>query len=475
MKYYFLKAWEQEIEQVSRSIEALNYQPELLTLSFKHGLKLCIVLSARDAFPFFSRDFIVADNARPLWPILVNTQCRSISLAEGDRILYLDIIHRDIYQQQLNYVLIAELISPKPNLILAIRNGEELKIHDAIHKYGYADNPQRQILPGWPYIPPTIKTSFPPEAPITVFPDGGSSCNNYFQWHYHQVFSRQQDKDWGLHQKSILHQQLQKLNKKLEKQQAELKEAGQADYFLACAEALKPNLPNIQSGQSSVCTTNYLDPALGEIIIPLLKDKSPRDNLKNYLKKYHKAKNGLARIQENIIGTISEIDELQALLQRVENGKTLALNLDKKDDAGSIRVKENQLSKLLQYKVNEDWQIVIGRKAKENDFITTQLAKPHDWWFHSRIYHGAHVLLRCLRKKDPDDRLIEICASLAAWYSKAKFSTNVPVDYTQIRFVRKPRKSAPGFVTYTNFKSVYASPMDIRAVREKLNSAQNQA
>lgn len=475
MKYYYLKAWEQEIEQVSRSIEALVYQPELLTLSFKQGIKLCIVLSSRDAFPFFSRDFLMADQAKPLWPILVNTQCRKISLAEGDRILYLDLIHRDIYQQQLNYVLIAELISPKPNLILAIRNGGELKIHDAIHKYGYADNPHRQILPGWPYLPPQQQHAFPPEAIPTTFPDGGSSCNAYFQWHYHQVFSKQQDQDWGLHQKSILNQQLQKLNKKLEKQKSELSEAGQADYFLACAEGIKPNLANIQNGQTCLSTTNYLDPALGEISIPLLKDKPPRDNLKYYLKKYHKAKHGLARIQENIMGTQREIDELKALLQRVENGEILALNLDKKDDAGSIRVKENQLNKLLQYKVNDDWQIVIGRKAKENDFITTQLAKPHDWWFHSRIYHGAHVLLRCLRKKDPDDRLIELCASLAAWYSKAKFSTNVPVDYTQIRFVRKPRKSAPGFVTYTNFHSVYASPLDIRAVREKLNSGQNQA
>ncbi|MDP2172768.1 MAG: NFACT RNA binding domain-containing protein, partial [Candidatus Cloacimonadaceae bacterium] len=115
-----------------------------------------------------------------------------------------------------------------------------------------------------------------------------------------------------------------------------------------------------------------------------------------------------------------------------------------------------------------DFEIVIGRKASENDFVTTQLGRPHDWWFHTRIYHGAHVLLRNFHKKEPTGETIRLCCSLAAWYSKAKFSTNVPVDYTQIRFVRKPRKSAPGYVTYSNHHTYFASPMDIRAVREAL-------
>lgn len=473
MKYYYLKAWEQELIQEPRAIEAVVFQPELLTISFKHGSKLYLVLSVRDAFPFFSSQYLAAADARPWWPMLVNTQCQKITLAPGERILYIDIVHRDIYQQQVNYVIIAEFITPKPNLILAIRNAEQLKIHDAIHKYGYADNPQRQILPGLPYLPPQQHNSFPPELPPLPYPDGGTNCNAYFEWHYLNVFCKQQDKDWGLHQKSMLHQQMQKFSKKLEKQQAELLEAGQADYFLACAEAIKPNLASIHNGQESLVATNYLDAGLGQITVPLQKDKSPQENLKYYLKKYHKAKQGLARIQENINATSAELSELKALVQRIDNGETLAINLDAKDDAGSIKIKANQLSKLLQYKINDDWQIVIGRKAKENDFITTQLAKPHDWWFHSRIYHGAHVLLRCLRKKNPDDQLIELCASLAAWYSKAKFSTNVPVDYTQIRYVRKPRKSAPGYVTYTNFQSVYASPMDLRTVREKLQDAKN--
>ncbi len=111
---------------------------------------------------------------------------------------------------------------------------------------------------------------------------------------------------------------------------------------------------------------------------------------------------------------------------------------------------------------------MVGRKARENDFVTTQLAQPHDWWFHTRIYRGSHILLRCFRKTDPSPELLNLCCSLAAWYSKARFSINVPVDYTQVRYVRKPRKSAPGFVTYTSHHTVFAEPKDLRTVRSEL-------
>jgi predicted ribosome quality control (RQC) complex YloA/Tae2 family protein len=73
----------------------------------------------------------------------------------------------------------------------------------------------------------------------------------------------------------------------------------------------------------------------------------------------------------------------------------------------------------------------------------------------------AHVLLRNYRKQEPGADIIRLCSSLAAWYSSAKFSVNVPVDYTQVRYVRKPRGSAAGFVTYTNYKTCFANPLDI--------------
>ena len=112
--------------------------------------------------------------------------------------------------------------------------------------------------------------------------------------------------------------------------------------------------------------------------------------------------------------------------------------------------------------ISDSWEIYIGRSSKENDMLTCKVAKPDDWWFHSRIFHGTHVVLRNYHKKDLPDELVTICCSLAAYYSKAKNGQNVPVDYTKIRYVRKPRGAAPGYVVYTNQKTYYANPLDFR-------------
>jgi predicted ribosome quality control (RQC) complex YloA/Tae2 family protein len=100
--------------------------------------------------------------------------------------------------------------------------------------------------------------------------------------------------------------------------------------------------------------------------------------------------------------------------------------------------------------------------------LTTRFAKPHDWWFHTRIFRGTHVILRNYNKKELPKKLKHLCSQLAAYYSKAKKSTNVPVDHTQIRYVRKPRGSAPGYVIYKEQKTLFVDPLSIRDVAKIL-------
>ena len=119
--------------------------------------------------------------------------------------------------------------------------------------------------------------------------------------------------------------------------------------------------------------------------------------------------------------------------------------------------------------IDENWKIYIGRTSKENDQLTTRIAKPHDWWFHTRIFRGTHVILRNLNKKELPDNLKHLCCRLAAYYSKAKKSSNVPVDYTQIRYVRKPHGSAVGYVTYTNQKTLFVDPISMRDAAKVIN------
>lgn len=470
MKYVYLKLWTCEQQNTSFMLETVYLLPELLVLQMKGNRQLCVYLSAKNSFPFITEKSTVKEGARNIWPKLKNNTLSGIRIASNDRIVYMDLQHKDIYGESVLHTLVLELMPPKPNAILL---GEHNRIVDALFKYSYADNSQRQVLPNLPYQPP--KTSFipnPQEEQIQL-PDSCDSWNGFFYDTYQVILHTPTSTDASRKAESYLLKELKKLQKKLAAQEQDLGFAAQADYLLACAEALKPNLGSIKPGQTSFQTINYLSSDLSEIKMDLLPDKSPKENLQLYIKKYHKAKNGYQIIQENISKTQVEIDQVLSLLRRIEKGEQLDLEVASSQSVRQLISTANASSKLLNLHLGDEYQIVIGRKARENDFITTQLAKAHDYWFHSRIYHGAHVLLRCFKKQTPPPDLIELCCNLAAGYSKAKNSLNVPVDYTQIRFVRKPRKSPPGFVTYTNHHSVYASPMDIRKAREILCEKQS--
>ena len=102
--------------------------------------------------------------------------------------------------------------------------------------------------------------------------------------------------------------------------------------------------------------------------------------------------------------------------------------------------------------------MLVGKNNKQNDYLTCRIAKDSDLWFHTKDIHGSHVVLKLGKKKNATDSIIYKCATIAAYYSKAKFSQNVPVDYTYIKYVRKPNGAKPGMVIYTNNKTLYVNP-----------------
>ncbi|MDD3097181.1 MAG: NFACT RNA binding domain-containing protein [Candidatus Cloacimonetes bacterium] len=467
MKYSYLAAWVEQYSEFSAQIESVRLADDCFILSFKNNQAWKIVLSARDSYLYLSNGVQDSDAGVELWTQLRGSKMKGCSIHPMDRILEIYLEHKDIYGDVKQFVLVCELMPPKPNVILCKKQG--LIVQDALHKYSLADNPMRMVQANQAYFPP--RTSFKPESQAVIcIPKVEDvhpvSLNHYFQL-LHQVRAHSLDENTLLKGKiSLLKREQKKLQKRLGLQLQDLANAEKMDYFRSCAEAIKPNLSKIQPGQSELIATDYFSEDLAEITIPLLADKSPQQNLNYYIKKYQKAKNGLAIIRLNIAKTEKELDSVKNLIQRLQAGEDI--DLDNRDSSHVIHQKVQQLERILNLRVGEGWHIYIGRKAKENDFITTKLGKPQDWWFHSRIYRGAHVLLRNYKKQEPQAELINLCSSLAAWYSQAKFSVNVPVDYTQIRYVRKPRGSAAGFVTYTNYKTCFANPMDIRQVRSEL-------
>ncbi|MFA6721551.1 MAG: NFACT RNA binding domain-containing protein [Candidatus Cloacimonadaceae bacterium] len=473
MNYSLLAAWTREVALRGRKVESVNLASATLRIRFTDKTDL-VLLAAGDAFAFHSQEFEAPGPETKVWEQLTHASLSEATIDENDRVIRFRFAQTDIYQQQKSYLLIAELTPPKANLILALENGEAVVI-DALHKYSYADNPQRQILPKLPYQ--AAKTSYRPvlrevTLPLTLesLKTGSTllcpSVNAYLESYYHHVWLAREEAQRLSSLRSRWEKELKRAQAKLAKQKTEARDAGQAEYYKICAETLKPNLHNIDRGQSSLIAINYFDPDLARIEIPLQPQLSPQQNLQYYLKKYTKAKRGRELIAKNIATTQKEISRLEKILATIEAGEEVQPPSAK--SVASFGRRLDLEDRLLRLRLSDEFEIVIGRKASENDFISTQLGRPHDWWFHTRIYRGSHILLRCFRKTAPVEELIGICCSLAAWYSKARFSTNVPVDYTQIRYVRKPRKSPPGFVTYSQHKTVFAQPRDLRSLRGQL-------
>ncbi len=473
MNYSLLSAWTQEQSLAGRKVESAALAAATLRVRFADKTDL-VLLAGRDSFAFHSSDFKPSEDETPVWDQLRHALLVAVEMDPADRVIRFRFTQTDIYQQQRTYLLIAEFTPPKPNIILALDNGEEVVV-DALHKYSYADNPQRQILPKLPYQP--AKTSFQPvsrelELPLRLesLKTGATllcpSVNAYLEDYYHHVYLAGEEVRRLQQLRARWDRELKKTRDKLAKQQSEARDADRAEHWMICAETLKTNLQNISRGQTSLEAVNYFDPALATIQIPLQPELSPRQNLQHYLKKYTKAKRGQDQIARNVASTQAQITRLESILARIDAGEEVEA-----PSAHGLANLGNKLAledKLLRLRLNDEFEIVIGRKASENDYISTKLGRPHDWWFHTRVYRGSHILLRCFRKTVPKDELIALCCSLAAWYSKARFSLNVPVDYTQVRFLRKPRSSPPGFVTYSQHKTVFANPRDLRSVREEL-------
>jgi predicted ribosome quality control (RQC) complex YloA/Tae2 family protein len=478
MKYFMLAQWVMENRNVSLTAEKICLSEANLIVVFKGVSSLVLHFRTSNPFPWFA-DSKTVDTvaANHLWQGLQNSELYSVRMSDADRIMHFRFRYRDIYQNQVEQVLVFECMPPQGNVILCRPESGKLIIHDAINKYTYADNPQRQILSGLPYETP--RTGFAPgseevDFPLEVIPADGSApilcnyVNDYFRSYYELVILQRETAQKKQKLLSHWQKELTKAEKKLALQQKELQEAEQEKTWLAYSEMLKVNLKQMKKGDSYLEAVNYSDSEMRTVRVPLKPELGPQENLKFYLKKYSKARLGRQKISLQMENTGKDIAEIKSILDLFDSDKWQELETGSSKSAETLK-KLKQTDSLLRLTINEDWEIVIGRKAKENDLLSTQIGKPNDWWFHTRIYHGSHVLLRNFHKKEPSPQLMELCCGLAAWFSKARNSENVPVDYTQIRYVRKPRKSAPGFVTYTNQKTVFVDPVDVNSAREILS------
>lgn len=248
-----------------------------------------------------------------------------------------------------------------------------------------------------------------------------------------------------------------------------LKDCEERDKYRLYGELITSNLYKLTNTHTDyIELENYYDNN-NLIKIPLDRKYSPNINAKHYFKKYNKLKNALQIVSvqkaetENelnyIDSIIFEIDlasstkEIQEILDEIsENLIKKKVSQKKKNTKNSKKKKQEKQYSPLHFNI-DNFDVYVGKNNKENDWLTFTFANKNDIWLHTKDIQGSHVILKNSGQNVSDDTLVK-CAKLAVEHSKAKYSSNVPVDYCKVQYVKKPNGAKPGMVIFTNNKTI---------------------
>ncbi|NMA69501.1 MAG: fibronectin/fibrinogen-binding protein [Desulfitobacterium sp.] len=258
-------------------------------------------------------------------------------------------------------------------------------------------------------------------------------------------------------------------------------------------ELLTANLYRLEKGMKEITVEDYNEEDLPQITIPLEPHLKGIENAQRYYRLYNKAKATIKKTTPLKEALEEEVEYLLSVLLSLEQASTLA-ELDEVHkeliQEDYISGKQKEVSKGLKKKLlkkakhkgqkkkpqtkqkpevpkprvyysSQNRLILVGKNNRQNDWLTLRRGRPHDLWLHTKNIPGSHVLIPLNEGEEfPDDATLEEAAALAIYYSQAKDSTQVPVDYTHVKNIRKPKGAKPGMVIYDTYYTLYLTPKE---------------
>ena len=283
---------------------------------------------------------------------------------------------------------------------------------------------------------------------------------------YHTKANRDRVQQQGGQLLHVIRKNLQRNKKKLKKLSNELKATENADEYRIKGEVLTTYLYQIKRGMTKITLPNFYDNNK-EITISLSNQLSPSQNAQKYFKKYQKLKNAVTFVNEQIELTKKEVAYLEEIQTQIELATPADLNDIKTElqQEGYIKKKQQKSKHSSRVKINkpesfiasDGTEILVGKNNLQNEKLTLHTAKKADIWLHAKNIPGSHVIIK---SNNPSDETLFEAAMLAAYFSKFRSSANVPIDYVQVKNIRKPNGSKPGFVIYEGQKTLTVTPTE---------------
>ena len=289
-------------------------------------------------------------------------------------------------------------------------------------------------------------------------------------------FYKKRDMHERLRQRSadltkLLNNNIERLSKKLDILKRTIDDAKRAEEYKIYGDIITANIYCMKDGMAELEAVDFYSEDAKTVKIPLSPELSPSQNAQRYYKKYNKAKTALTEASKQMEACSRDLVYIESTLAMVENAESA-------EDIGAIRAelmregyialrrketkqRKKEQSKPMHFVSSDGFDIYVGRNNTQNDQLTLMFANNSDWWFHTKDIHGSHTIIKLGTDKDVPRRTMQEAAQLAAYYSKARESSQVPVDYTRIRNVKKPNGAKPGMVIYEGYNTMYVTPANM--------------
>lgn len=285
-----------------------------------------------------------------------------------------------------------------------------------------------------------------------------------------EFFYKTKDLTYRLNQKTqdlrrIITQNIERCVKKKEIQRQMFNEIRDRDTLKLLGELITSNIYSIKKGMTKITVQNFYSENCEDMEIDLNANLTPAENAQKYFRKYNKQKRTFKALKEQVIHNEKEFEYLESVFNSISNCKTendiqeirqelFNEGFIKKMKSKKGNKRKNIKSKPMHFVSCDGFNIYVGKNNIQNDELTLKFAKSNDMWLHTKNIAGSHTIIVCSGKEIPETTLNEAC-HLAVFYSKARNSTSVPVDYTIKKFVKKPSGAKAGMVIYETNKTAY--------------------
>lgn len=323
-------------------------------------------------------------------------------------------------------------------------------------------NNKRKIFPYLPYHLDLIKESSDP--------DINHALDSFYQYQANQDWVRQKSSQI----ERVIKNEHKKLTKKIGKLQKQLDQAENSEGYRIRGEILNANLSQVKPGMTEIELPNYYDNNQ-PLKIKLNAALSPARNGQKYFTKYKKLRDSIKHVKEQIKIAQDNLNYFDTIQTAIDNAEPQDIDQINEELMNQGYIKKPQKPKrkkkiteknLNKFRISSGKTVLVGKNNLQNDWLTLKKANKTDIWFHVKNIPGSHVILQSDQATEED--ILET-AEIAAYFSKAKDSAHVQVDYVQDKRVKKPNGAKPGFVIYTGQNSIEVTPEKDRVLSKRIN------